>query len=184
MKRLLIPIVILLVLLVIFELRKLKWVSDLTSTDDGDPPKPESNDHLNPAPFGRSRQSDRREVASGRNFQTMAPRHDRSGSATGNLEGSQGEGPLVYSEMPRHYFIRSSSILKTSEPTEKQAAQIREAVETVLSGLPPEALIFDIDVLNDSEPRRPVLLFAREDLDLTSQVRAAFERIGDEGGRK
>jgi hypothetical protein len=75
------------------------------------------------------------------------------------------------------HFISSSAILQNDQLEKFQKARLIEATEAVLVVLEPGLMIFDIDVTAGHDI--PVLLYARDGLDLTVEVKWIYEKLSE-----
>jgi hypothetical protein len=81
----------------------------------------------------------------------------------------------VAGDLSPMHFIRSSAITGSFKHSSIEVERLRRALSILGEGLNPKALIFDADALSLSQA--PVILFAREGLDLTEQAKSIYERL-------
>jgi hypothetical protein len=81
----------------------------------------------------------------------------------------------IIGEISPMHFIRASTIIGHSEPTKEQIDRLREALAVIGDALRPSAVIFDADGFSTSEA--PVLLYVRNEFDLTDQVKAVYDQL-------
>ncbi len=79
----------------------------------------------------------------------------------------------VTGEISPVHVIRSSEILASTEPSEEEIALLRRSVDAIADGLNPGAIILDADAIGTRGNRG--LLYAREGLDLTAQMKAVYD---------
>ena len=90
-------------------------------------------------------------------------------------EGSQTLEVSVTGEISPMHFIRGSFIIDSEKPSDEQIDRLREAVDTIAGALQPGAVIFDADAVSTS--KSPVLLFAKDGIDLTTQVKSIYDAL-------
>lgn len=81
----------------------------------------------------------------------------------------------ITDEIAAMYFIKASTIIGHSEPKKEEVDRLREALAVIGDALRPSAVIFDAESFSTSET--PVLLFARDEFDLTTQVKAIYDQL-------
>lgn len=82
----------------------------------------------------------------------------------------------IAGEVSPMHFIRASTIFGNSEPSKEQIDRLRKAVAVIGDALRPSAVIFDAD--GDSTSETPVIVFARDEFDLTTQVKEVYDSLG------
>ena len=81
----------------------------------------------------------------------------------------------VTGEVSSFYFIRSSVILGEMGATDRERELLRAATTAVMAELELGAIVLDADVV--SERGFPVVVFAKDELDLTGRVKVVFEAL-------
>lgn len=95
----------------------------------------------------------------------------------GSGDGSVVEMPITGEISPLH-FIRSSSIVDSSEPSGDQIDRLKQSVALAAEGLRPGAIIFDADAISSSQAA--VLPYARDEFDLTTHVKDIYDALENE----
>lgn len=92
-----------------------------------------------------------------------------------DFTGSRPVAVSITGEISPMHFIRASFIVGSKEPSKEQIDWLHEAVDEVAKALRPGAIIFDADGLSTSQA--PFLVFARDEFDLTSQVKSIYDTL-------
>jgi hypothetical protein len=118
----------------------------------------------------------------GRKPSQVAPRSKNQGRADtiviqpiGDRCGPVSVGVRITGEISPMHFIRAPIIVGSSEPSKEQIDRLHEAVHVVAGSLRPGAVIFEADGFSNSE--MPILLFARDEFDLTAQVKSVYDTL-------
>ena len=93
---------------------------------------------------------------------------------SGRIASDTGKVSITGAISPMH-FIRASAITGSTEPTNEEITRLRLSVDKVAEALRPSAVVFDEDGFSTSEV--PVLLFARDEFNLTDQVKAVYDSL-------
>lgn len=130
----------------------------------------ETKDH----PSTTTKESDRgRQGLSGSDSHPSEQPHAGTAALLTNPSENEAIEWSINGEISPVHFIRASSIVGTDEPSEEQIDRLHQAVDIMAGALHPGIIIFDADAISTSDI--PVLLFAREQLDLTSHVKPVYE---------
>ncbi|MGI9244007.1 MAG: hypothetical protein ACR2RV_24635 [Verrucomicrobiales bacterium] len=97
------------------------------------------------------------------------------GGTSLNVDGSGSIGQGVTGDVSWFRFIRSGKIIGSGEPDERHSALIHAAKEIVRASLNPGVVVLDADA--KSQFGSPVLVFAREDFDLTGRVQIVYDSL-------
>ena len=180
MKKLLAIVAVLMLLVALVGVDKIGDMLRMLIRDDRDPRATRSEEIAHEPSEPKSSRND---LTGARTIDTKVESEsfhgDRTGTVVGNGSVAGGASGLIElsitGDVSPFHFIRSSEVLGTTEPTEQQRELLQTATEAVLAPLDPGVLIFDADVT--SQFGAPVLVFAREELELTRHVKAVYETL-------
>ena len=94
-----------------------------------------------------------------------------------DLNGPQSVDVRITGEISPIHFVRAAFIVGSTEPSKEQIDRLSKAVNAVAEALRPGAIIFDADGLSKSGA--PALLFARDEFDLTDQVKEIYDTMDE-----
>jgi len=182
MKRLIAIIVVLLILTAIIGFERIGRGLQFLISDDRTARERTAGETVN-LPEGKTRESPR----DGQSFSRGVSRPSVPGQ--GNTDAMRferaGDAPAIELSIaggifPLH-FIRASSIVGSTEPSEEQIDRLQQSVAVVAEGLHPGVIVFDADAISTSEA--PVLLFARDEFDLTPTVKLVYDTFEKESAQ-
>jgi hypothetical protein len=92
-----------------------------------------------------------------------------------NFENDSTSEKRLSGKISSLYFIRSSSIVGTKEPSEKQIDRLKRSVAKAAEGLRSGSIIFDGDGVSNSEV--PFLLYSAEERDVSGGVKDVYDKL-------